>query len=119
MEAGTKPIQPIGKPRDGQRKNVRGKKRKREKQKIMASKIEFVEFIVDQLQEAGLITYKKMFGEYGIYCDGKIFALICNNQFFLKLPRQDGRFVRICVKRRRIRGRKIIFSWKKWRTGSC
>ena len=40
----------------------------------MASKIEFVEFIVDQLQEAGLITYKKMFGEYGIYCDGKIFA---------------------------------------------
>ena len=51
----------------------------------MASKIEFVEFIVDQLQEAGLITYKKMFGEYGIYCDGKIFALICNNQFFLKI----------------------------------
>ena len=39
----------------------------------MASKIEFVEFVVDQMKEAGTITYRKMFGEYGIYCDGKIF----------------------------------------------
>ena len=42
----------------------------------MASKIEFVEFMADQLKDAGTITYKKMFGEYGIYCDGKIFALM-------------------------------------------
>ena len=51
----------------------------------MASKIEFVEFIVDQLQEAGLITYKKMFGEYGIYCDGKIFGVICDDQLYIKV----------------------------------
>ena len=51
----------------------------------MASKIEFVEFVVDQLREAGTITYKKMFGEYGIYCDGKIFALICGDQFYVKI----------------------------------
>ena len=38
----------------------------------MASKIEFVEFMADQMREAGAITYKKMFGEYGLYCNGKI-----------------------------------------------
>lgn len=51
----------------------------------MASRIEFVEFIVDQLQDAGIITYKKMFGEYGLYCNGKIFGLICDNQFYIKI----------------------------------
>jgi TfoX/Sxy family transcriptional regulator of competence genes len=27
---------------------------------------------------------KKMFGDYGIYCNGKIIGLICDNRFFLK-----------------------------------
>ena len=26
----------------------------------------------------------KMFGDYGIYCDGKIFGLICDDHFYLK-----------------------------------
>ena len=51
----------------------------------MASRIEYVEFIVDQLREAGEITYKKMFGEYGLYCDGKIFAVICDDQLYIKI----------------------------------
>jgi len=51
----------------------------------MASSIEFVEFIAGQLQEAGDITYRKMFGEYGIYCNGKIFGVICDSQLFLKI----------------------------------
>lgn len=51
----------------------------------MASRMEFVEFIADQLKEAGAITCKKMFGEYGVYCEGKIFAVICDDQFFIKI----------------------------------
>ena len=51
----------------------------------MASNPQFVEFAADQMQEAGVITYRKMFGEYGLYCDGKIFALICNDQLFIKI----------------------------------
>ena len=51
----------------------------------MASKAEFVEYIADQLSMAGNITYRKMFGEYGMYCDGKIFALICDDQLFIKI----------------------------------
>ena len=37
----------------------------------MASSIDFVQYIVDQCSGAGDIAAKKMFGDYGIYCDGK------------------------------------------------
>ena len=50
----------------------------------MASSIDFVQYIVDQCSGAGEITAKKMFGDYGIYCDGKIFGLICDDCFYLK-----------------------------------
>ncbi len=53
----------------------------------MASKVEFVEFVVDQLREAGTVTYKKMFGEYGLYCNGKIFSVICDDQLFVKITK--------------------------------
>lgn len=51
----------------------------------MASEPEFVQYIAEQLHGTGCIVYRKMFGEYGMYCDGKIFALICNNQLFIKI----------------------------------
>lgn len=50
----------------------------------MASNIDFVQYIADQCGGAGEITTKKMFGDYGIYCDGKIFGLICDDRFYLK-----------------------------------
>jgi len=51
----------------------------------MSSKKEFVEFIVDQLADAGDIRYRQMFGEYGVYCNDKFFACICDNQLFIKI----------------------------------
>ncbi len=56
----------------------------------MASDKSFVDFIVDQIENAGQITYKKMFGEYAIYCNGKVVALVCDNRFFVK-PTEAGR----------------------------
>ena len=64
---------------------------RRKGDKEMASKIEFVEFIAEQLREAGEITYRKMFGEYGIYCNGKIFGVICEDQLFLKITEAGRR----------------------------
>lgn len=51
----------------------------------MASKLEFVMYAADQLRDAGDISYRKMFGDYGVYCNGKIFALICDDQLFIKI----------------------------------
>ncbi len=49
----------------------------------MASDIRFVNFIVDQIETTGEISYRKMFGEYVIYCRGKVVALVCDNQLIL------------------------------------
>ncbi len=56
----------------------------------MATDESFVKYVVDQIDYDGELTWKKMFGEYGIWADGKIFALICNNKLFIK-PTQTGR----------------------------
>ncbi|MBN2401776.1 MAG: TfoX/Sxy family protein [Spirochaetes bacterium] len=56
----------------------------------MASAQDFVEFIADQMQGAGTITYRKMFGEYAVYCEGKVIGLICDNRLFIK-PTDGGR----------------------------
>ena len=50
----------------------------------MASRPEYVAFVCDQLREAGEISSRKMFGEYGIYCDGKIVAMVCDDLFYVK-----------------------------------
>lgn len=56
----------------------------------MASDAEFVEFVTEQMREAGRITSRKMFGEYAVYCDEKVVALICDNRLFVK-PTGRGR----------------------------
>jgi TfoX/Sxy family transcriptional regulator of competence genes len=53
----------------------------------MASDLDFVTYICEAASLAGDITYKKMFGEYGIYCDGKFFGCVCDNQFFIKITK--------------------------------
>jgi TfoX/Sxy family transcriptional regulator of competence genes len=50
----------------------------------------FIDFIVEQIENAGIITYRKMFGEYALYCEGKVVALVCDNQLFVK-PTVGGR----------------------------
>lgn len=39
---------------------------------------------------AGSVKARRMFGEYGIYCDGKIVALVCDDQLYLR-PTPAGR----------------------------
>ena len=56
----------------------------------MGSDKHFLEFVVDQITNAGEISAKYMFGEYGIYSDGKIFGLVCDNKLFIK-PTEGGR----------------------------
>jgi len=50
----------------------------------MASSHDLVIYVCEQMSLAGSITYKKMFGEYGLYYGGKLFGSICDNQVFIK-----------------------------------
>lgn len=56
----------------------------------MASDQDFVDHVADQLRGVGNVTYRKMFGEYALYVGGKVVALVCDNQLFLK-PTEAGR----------------------------
>ena len=51
----------------------------------MASHQDFVDYVTEQLRGAGAIRSRKMFGEYGLYCDDVFFAVICDDQLFIKV----------------------------------
>lgn len=59
----------------------------------MASDLEFVEFVVEQIADECDITYRKMFGEYAVYSKGKVVALICDNQLFIKPTAAGKEFI--------------------------
>ncbi len=56
----------------------------------MASRQDTIDYILDQAARAGRLSFKKMFGEYALYCDGKMAALVCDDQLFIK-PTNAGR----------------------------
>jgi TfoX/Sxy family transcriptional regulator of competence genes len=50
----------------------------------MASDQSYVEYVCEQASLGDLLSYKKMFGEFALYLEGKVIALVCDNQLFLK-----------------------------------
>ena len=56
----------------------------------MSSQQKTIDYLLEQTAGAGAMTAKKMFGEYGLYCDGKVFAFVGDDQLFLK-PTDAGR----------------------------
>ena len=56
----------------------------------MASDKSFVEFIVGQIDILDEKSHIMMMGEYVLYCNGKVVALVCDNQLFVK-PTEAGR----------------------------
>lgn len=59
----------------------------------MASKQSTVDYIIDQTQGAGLMQARKMFGEYALYCDGKVIGLICDDSLFIKITQVSDKFL--------------------------
>ena len=53
---------------------------------------DFIQYIIDQCSDAGEISVKKMMGDYCAYCNGILFGLICDNNFFVKVT-EPGRAV--------------------------
>lgn len=59
----------------------------------MASDADFVKFIVEQMEDAGTIRYRKMFGEYALYCNEKVVGLICDNKLYVKQTSAGRNFI--------------------------
>jgi TfoX/Sxy family transcriptional regulator of competence genes len=44
-----------------------------------------IDFLLDQLASLSPVRVRKMFGEYALYYEDKVVALVCDNQLFVKI----------------------------------
>ena len=51
----------------------------------MAKRSEFVDYVVEQLAPLGDVSARAMFGGFGIYCEGRMFALVAEDTLYLKV----------------------------------
>ena len=57
----------------------------------MATTKDYIEFVCEQVRGAGALRYRKMFGEYMVYCNEKPVLLVCDDTVFVKiLPELDA-----------------------------
>ena len=49
----------------------------------MATDLSYIQFVIEQLRGEDA-TYKKMFGEYMVYVEGKPVLTVCDNTVFVK-----------------------------------
>jgi TfoX/Sxy family transcriptional regulator of competence genes len=56
----------------------------------MGTSPDLAAFLLEQLTGAAPVSLRKMFGEYALYCEGKLVALLCDDTLFVK-PTAAGR----------------------------
>ena len=56
----------------------------------MASSQRTIDYLLEQAAGAGVVSARRMFGEYALYCDAAVVGLVCNDELFLK-PTDAGR----------------------------
>lgn len=49
----------------------------------------YLEFLAEQMEPLGEITWRAMMGGYCLYCDGTVFALVANQALFLKADNEN------------------------------
>ena len=59
----------------------------------MATKQSTIDYILDQLVSTGNVSARKMFGEYALYCDFRVVALVCNDTLYVKITEEGKNFV--------------------------
>ena len=80
----------------------------------MASSEEFVQYVVGQLDEAGCIIYKKLFGEYGLWYEGKFFGTVEDNQFYVKKTKAGAKLLPGAEPVAPTGERRACMRWRNW-----
>lgn len=50
----------------------------------MATSVDYIEFVCEQICDKYSVRYKKMFGEYMVYLNDKPILLVCDNTVYVK-----------------------------------
>lgn len=59
----------------------------------MATKQGTIDYLLDQLDEVKDVRARKMFGEYALYCQERVVALVCDDELFVKITRSGKKIV--------------------------
>lgn len=51
----------------------------------MATSVNFIQYVCEQLSGIGSIRYRKMFGEYMVYINDKPVVIVCNDTAYVKM----------------------------------
>lgn len=75
----------------------------------MATSQNTIDYILEQIVDAGTVTAKKMFGGYCLYCDSKVVALLCNDQLYIKPTKKGREYIGDCDEQPPYEGAKPYF----------
>ena len=64
----------------------------------MATQKETVEFILAKLRDSKRFSVRAMFGEYALYADGKVVALVCDDLLYVKILPASQELESLCEK---------------------
>ncbi|NMC57012.1 MAG: transcriptional regulator [Eubacteriaceae bacterium] len=51
----------------------------------MSTAPDYIEYVCEQISDAGAVRYRKMFGEYMVYVNEKPILLVCDNTVYVKM----------------------------------
>ena len=75
----------------------------------MSTQKETVEFILEKLGTPMRFSSRAMFGEYALYADGKVVALVCDDQLYVKIMPESKELESICEKAEPYPGAKLYY----------
>ncbi len=64
----------------------------------MATQPEVIEFVLEKLGDQQRFTSRAMFGEYALYADGKVVALVCDDVLYVKITPITEELASLCEK---------------------
>jgi TfoX/Sxy family transcriptional regulator of competence genes len=75
----------------------------------MSTRRETIDFILEKLGEPDRFATRAMFGEYALYADGKVVALVCDDQLYVKILPASVELEDICEKAPPYKGAKQYY----------
>ena len=75
----------------------------------MATQKETVEFLLAKLRQPKRFVARAMFGEYALYADGKVVALICDDLVYVKILAASQELEPLCEKGEPYPGAKLHY----------
>ena len=58
----------------------------------MVASDSFAEFLREQFSPLGRITFRRMFGKSGVFCDGVMFGMVTDNMLYVRIDDESKAF---------------------------